>query len=45
MKAAFVEAFKEPLKIWKDWPDPEVGPGDVLVKVMANGICRTDWHL
>ncbi|MBT8397787.1 MAG: alcohol dehydrogenase catalytic domain-containing protein [Gemmatimonadetes bacterium] len=45
MKAAVVEVFKEPLKIWNDWPDPEVGPDDVLVKVMANGICRSDWHL
>lgn len=45
MKAAVVEAFKEPLKIWNDWPDPELEPGDVLVKVMANGICRSDWHL
>ena len=45
MKAAVVEAFKEPLKIWNDWPDPEVGPDDVLVKVKANGICRSDWHL
>lgn len=45
MRAAVVEAFKEPLKIWNDWPDPELGPGDVLVKVKANGICRSDWHL
>lgn len=45
MKAAVVEAFKEPLKIWNDWPDPELESGDVLVKVMANGICRSDWHL
>jgi D-arabinose 1-dehydrogenase-like Zn-dependent alcohol dehydrogenase len=45
MRAAVVEAFKEPLKIWNDWPDPEVGPDDVLVKVKANGICRSDWHL
>jgi D-arabinose 1-dehydrogenase-like Zn-dependent alcohol dehydrogenase len=45
MNAAVVEVFKEPLKIWSDWPDPEVGPDDVLVKVMANGICRSDWHL
>ena len=45
MRAAVVEAFKEPLKIWNDWPDPEVGPDDVLVKVRANGICRSDWHL
>ena len=45
MKAAVVEAFKEPLKIWTDWPDPAVGADDVLVKVKANGICRSDWHL
>lgn len=45
MKAAVVEAFKEPLKIWNNWPDPDVGPDDVLVKVKANGICRSDWHL
>jgi D-arabinose 1-dehydrogenase-like Zn-dependent alcohol dehydrogenase len=45
MRAAVVEAFKEPLKVWNDWPDPELGPGDVLVKVKANGICRSDWHL
>ena len=45
MRAAVVEAFKEPLTVWNDWPDPEVGPDDVLVKVEANGICRSDWHL
>jgi D-arabinose 1-dehydrogenase-like Zn-dependent alcohol dehydrogenase len=45
MRAAVVEAFKQPLKIWNDWKDPEVGPDDVLVKVRANGICRSDWHL
>jgi threonine 3-dehydrogenase len=26
-------------------PVPEVGPGDVLVKVMATGICGTDLHI
>jgi D-arabinose 1-dehydrogenase-like Zn-dependent alcohol dehydrogenase len=45
MRAAVVEAFKEPLKIWDNWKDPEVGPDDVLVKIKANGICRSDWHL
>lgn len=45
MRAAVVEAFKEPLKIWNDWKDPEIGPDDALVKIMANGICRSDWHL
>jgi len=45
MRAAVVEAFKEPLKIWNDWKDPEIGPDQALVKIMANGICRSDWHL
>ncbi len=45
MRAAVLEAFNEPLKIWNDWKDPDVGPDHVLVKVMANGICRSDWHL
>ena len=45
MRAAVVEAFKEPVKIWSDWKDPEVGPNDVLMKVMANAVCRSDWHL
>ncbi len=45
MRAAVVEAFKKPLAIWDDWKDPEVGPDHVLVKTMANGICRSDWHL
>jgi len=26
-------------------PDPEPGPGEVLVKVLAAGICGTDRHL
>ena len=45
MRAAVVEAFKEPLKIWNDWKDPEIGANDAIVKIMANGICRSDWHL
>lgn len=45
MRAAVVEAFKEPLTIWNDWKDPEIGPDQALVKIMANGICRSDWHL
>lgn len=45
MRAAVVEEFKQPLKIWTDWKDPEIGPDQALVKIMANGICRSDWHL
>ncbi len=45
MRAAVLEQFKKPLKVWNDWKDPDVGPDDVLVRVRANGICRSDWHL
>ena len=45
MRAAVLEAFNEPLKIWKDWKDPEIGPDDAIVRIVANGICRSDWHL
>lgn len=45
MRAAVLEAFNEPLKIWNDWKDPEIGPDGAIVKIMANGICRSDWHL
>jgi alcohol dehydrogenase, propanol-preferring len=26
-------------------PDPEPGPGEILVRVSACGVCRTDLHL
>ncbi len=29
----------------RDVPVPEAGPGEVLVRVEACGICRSDWHL
>jgi len=45
MKAAVLEEFGKPLKVTKDWKDPECGPGDAVLKVEANGICRSDWHL
>ncbi|MFJ8632395.1 alcohol dehydrogenase AdhP [Streptomyces sp. NPDC093568] len=43
MKAAVVRAFGEPLVI-EDRPDPEPGPGQVLVRVEACGLCHTDIH-
>ena len=43
MKAAVVQAFGEPL-VMQDVPMPEVGPGKVLVKVTASGVCHTDLH-
>lgn len=43
MKAAVVHAFGEPLTI-EEVPIPEVGAGQILVKVMASGVCHTDLH-
>ncbi|WP_070934281.1 zinc-dependent alcohol dehydrogenase [Edaphosphingomonas haloaromaticamans] len=43
MKAAVAHAFKQPLRIEEvDVPTP--GPGEVLVKVVASGVCHTDLH-
>lgn len=43
MKAAVVRAFGEPLAI-EDVPIPTPGPGEVLIKVVASGVCHTDLH-
>jgi len=44
MKAAVVTSFSEPLEI-KQVPIPQVGPNDVLVKIIACGVCHSDLHL
>jgi len=43
MKAAVVHEFGKPLVI-VDLPIPEPGPGQVLVKIRASGVCHTDLH-
>lgn len=43
MKAAVVKAFGEPLVI-EQVPIPNVGPGQLLVKIVATGVCHTDLH-
>ena len=43
MKAAVVHQFGQPLVI-EDVPVPEVPDGQVLVKVVASGVCHTDLH-
>jgi alcohol dehydrogenase, propanol-preferring len=43
MKAAVVRKFGEPLVI-EEMPIPEIQPYEVLVKVMASGVCHTDLH-
>jgi propanol-preferring alcohol dehydrogenase len=43
MKAAVVHTFGAPLEI-EEVPVPEPGPGQVLVKIAACGVCHTDLH-
>ncbi|HSI51788.1 MAG TPA: zinc-dependent alcohol dehydrogenase [Ideonella sp.] len=43
MKAAVVHSFGQPLQI-EEVPVPEVTAGQVLVKVVASGVCHTDLH-
>lgn len=43
MKAAVVNEFKKPLRI-EDVPVPDPGPGQIVVKIEASGLCHTDIH-
>ncbi|MGC9523033.1 MAG: zinc-dependent alcohol dehydrogenase family protein [Anaerolineae bacterium] len=43
MRAAVYEAFQQPLSI-QNVPDPSPAPDGVVVRVIATGICRSDWH-
>jgi alcohol dehydrogenase, propanol-preferring len=43
MKAAVVRNFGQALSI-EELPIPTPGPGEVLVKMMATGVCHTDLH-
>jgi len=43
MKAAVVTDFTRPLEV-KDVPVPTPGPGEVLVRIEASGLCHTDIH-
>ena len=43
MKAAVVHAFGEPLRI-EEVKTPLPGPGQILVKIEASGVCHTDLH-
>lgn len=44
MKAAVLYEAKTPLKV-EDFDLPETGSGQVLVKLMASGVCHSDWHV
>ena len=43
MQAATVQAFGAPLVVG-EWPMPEPGPGEILVRTEACGVCHTDLH-
>lgn len=43
MKAAVVREFGKPL-VLEDVPVPVPGPGRILVKIAATGVCHTDLH-
>lgn len=44
MRAAVIEELGKPLVV-QNVPDPECPPDGAILRVGANGICRTDWHL
>src|SRR5450432_1867207 len=43
MQAAVVEQFGKPLSL-QEWQIPSPGPGQILVKTEACGVCHTDLH-
>jgi len=43
MKAAIYSEFGQPLAI-QNVPDPPVPDDGVVIRLRANGICRSDWH-
>ena len=43
MQAAVVRAFGKPLSL-EEWDIPSPGPGQILVKTEACGVCHTDLH-
>ena len=43
MKAAVVPALGQPLEI-RELPLPEPGPGQIVARVRASGVCHTDLH-
>ncbi|MCW2987664.1 MAG: NAD-dependent alcohol dehydrogenase [Solirubrobacterales bacterium] len=44
MRAMVLERAGEPLRL-SELPDPVPGPGQVLIRVHACGVCRTDLHI
>jgi propanol-preferring alcohol dehydrogenase len=44
LRAALLKAVKTPLSI-EGLPQPQLSAGEVLIKVMASGVCHTDLHV
>jgi len=44
MKACVLHAAHQPL-VYQDLPDPTPAPGQILIRVKACGVCRTDLHI
>ena len=44
MRAARLHEFGEPFRI-DEVPDPEPGPGEVLVRIGGAGVCHSDLHI
>jgi len=42
---ALVKAEAGPGLWLRDVPEPEPGPGEVLIRVLRTGICGTDLHI
>lgn len=42
MKALVLEEYNK--FVYRDWPDPEIAPDEVLVRIKAAGICGSDVH-
>jgi alcohol dehydrogenase/L-iditol 2-dehydrogenase len=45
MRAVVLDAEPRSLRLVSDWPEPEPGPGEVLVQVRGVGICGSDLAL
>ncbi len=44
MKAMVLNSLRTPLA-WTGLPDPQPGPDEIRVRVLACGVCRTDLHV
>ncbi|MCB2100590.1 MAG: alcohol dehydrogenase catalytic domain-containing protein [Rhodobacterales bacterium] len=43
MRAAVLREWRGDLGL-EDWPDPACPPDGVVLRVLACGVCRSDWH-